>query len=72
MSRLDPVNHGNGWVADAERRVTWPALIPGTTYRIIDRTAGAGGDGARVLREVVVGPGEAVELGDVLFQKPPR
>ena len=38
LSRLDPVNHGNGWVADAQGRITLPALIPGATYRIMDRT----------------------------------
>ena len=71
LGRLDPVNHGNGWVPDAKGRVTWPALIPGATYRIIDRTARAVGDGPQVRREFVVGPGEAVDLGDVLIQKPP-
>ncbi len=38
LGRVDPVNHGNGWVADAQGRIAWPALIPGATYRIIDRT----------------------------------
>ena len=42
---------------------------PRATYRIIDRTAGA--DGPQVVREFVVQPGEAVELGDVRIQKPP-
>ncbi len=71
LGRVDPVNHGNGWVADAQGRITWPALIPGATYRIIDRTARPAGDGSPVRQEFVVGPGEAVELGDVLIQKPP-
>jgi hypothetical protein len=71
LSRIDPVNHGNGWVADANGRITWPALIPGATYRIVDRTAGAGPDGPQVRREFVVGPGAAVDLGDILIQKPP-
>ena len=63
LGRLDPVNHGNGWVADAQGRIALPALIPGATYRIFTRG---------VVREFVVGPGEAVELGDVLIEKPPR
>ena len=25
LGRLDPVNHGNGWIADAQGRVAWPA-----------------------------------------------
>ena len=62
LGRLDPVNHGNGWVADAHGRIVLPALIPGATYRIVTRG---------VVRDFVVGPGEAVELGDVLIQKPP-
>jgi RNA polymerase sigma factor (sigma-70 family) len=62
LGRLDPVNHGNGWVADAHGRIVLPALIPGATYRIFTRG---------VVRDFVVGPGEAVELGDVPIQKPP-
>ena len=66
LGRLDPVNHGNGWVADAQGRIALPALIPGATYRIIAAPA-------RVRRrDFVVGPGEAVELGDVRIEKPPR
>ena len=63
LGRLDPVNHGNGWVADAHGRIVLPALIPGATYRIFTRG---------VVRDFVVGPGEAVELGDVRIEKPPR
>jgi hypothetical protein len=73
LSRVDPVNHGTGLIADAQGRITLPALIPGATYRIIDRTAVVArdvGDGPQVRREFVVGPGEAVELGDVLIAKP--
>ena len=39
LGRVDPVNHGNGWVADAQGRIALPALIPGATYRIIDDAA---------------------------------
>ncbi len=63
LGRLDPVNHGNGWVADAHGRIIWPALIPGATYRILTRGA---------VREFVVGPGEAAQLGDVRIEKPSR
>jgi protocatechuate 3,4-dioxygenase beta subunit len=67
LGRVDPVNHGNGWVADARGRIALPALIPGATYRIIARTAG---EGPPVRREFVVGPGEAVELGDIAIARP--
>jgi hypothetical protein len=63
LGRLDPVNHGNGRVAHAHGRIVLPALIPGATYRIFTRG---------VVRDFVVGPGEAVELGDVRIEKPPR
>jgi RNA polymerase sigma factor (sigma-70 family) len=68
LDRIDPVNHGHGWAADAKGQITWPALIPGATYRLIARGVG---DGPQVGREFVVGPGEALELGDVQIQKPP-
>jgi hypothetical protein len=67
LGRVDPVHYGSGWIADAQGRITLPALIPGATYRIIDRAAR--GD-PQVRREFSVGPGEAVELGDILVQKP--
>lgn len=63
LGRLDPVNHGNGWAAEAHGRIVLPALIPGATYRILTRD---------VVRDFVVKPGEDVELGDVRIAKPPR
>ena len=74
LSQVDPVNHGNGPVVNAQGRITLRSLIPGATYRIVDRTAVVARDagaGPQVCREFVVGPGEAVELGDVLIEKPP-
>jgi hypothetical protein len=61
LGRLDPLNHGRGLFADAQGRIVLPALIPGATYRLIARG---------VNREFTVGPGEAVELGDVLIAGP--
>jgi hypothetical protein len=75
LSRIDPGNHANPLVADVQGRITLPALIPGATYRIIDRSAVAApdvGDGPQVRREFTVGPGEAIELGDVLIAGPQR
>ena len=71
LGRVNPVNHGNGWIADAQGRVVWPALIPGATYRMIVRRAVAP-TLLPSLREFVVGPGEAVELGDVRIEDPRR
>ena len=73
LSRLDPINHRAELIADAQGRITLPALIPGATYRIMDRTTYVAqdvGDGPQVRKEFVVGPGEAVELGDVRIEKP--
>ena len=71
LTQVDPVNHGPRLMADPQGRITWPALIPGATYRIFDRGAvAAPDDDPQVRREFAVGPGEAVELGDVLIQKP--
>jgi hypothetical protein len=61
LGRVDPVHYGSGWIADAQGRITVPALIPGATYRIT-----AGSD----RREFTVGPGETVELGDIPAQGP--
>jgi hypothetical protein len=73
LSRIDPVNHGNPLMADTQGRITLPALIPGATYRIIDRSAVAArdvGEGPLVRREFIVGPGEAVALGDITIANP--
>ena len=72
LGRIDPVNHGNGWVADrsgADHLAgpdPWRDLSHHRPHRWRRRR------GAQIRREFVVGPGEALELGDVLIQKPPR
>jgi RNA polymerase sigma factor (sigma-70 family) len=73
LSRVDPVNYASPQIADDQGRIVLPALIPGATYRIIDRTAVVArnaGDGPQVRREFTVGPGEAIALGDILVAKP--
>jgi beta-lactamase regulating signal transducer with metallopeptidase domain/protocatechuate 3,4-dioxygenase beta subunit len=69
---LDPVNFGTGLESDAQGRVTFPALIPGASYRIVDGTPLFGGGEPVVRREFVVAAGEAVELGDVTIARPQR
>jgi hypothetical protein len=44
-------------------------LIPGATYRIYDNTVG-GGDDPQLRKEFTVKPGETVDLGDILIEKP--
>jgi hypothetical protein len=45
--------------------VTFPSLIPGASYRIVDLVQTAGGIEPAVRREFVVGAGEALDLGDL-------
>jgi hypothetical protein len=45
-------------------------LIPGATYRIIDRTPFRGPDGPQFRKDFTVKPGEILDLGDILIEKP--
>ena len=47
-----------------------PALIPGSTYRIIDQTTARTPDGPQLRKEFTVKPGETLDLGDILIEKP--
>ncbi len=75
LSRIDPTNHTADLIADPQGRITLPALVPGASYRIMDRTTYVArdvGDGPQVRKEFTVGPGEALELGDIRIEKPER
>jgi len=56
---------------DAEGRFTMNSLIPGARYRIIDFSA-INGESAQiqVRKEFTVKPGETLDLGDILIEKP--
>jgi hypothetical protein len=69
LSRTDP-EHYVDLVSDSQGRITFPALIPGATYRVVDMTSRDDPRGRQVRREFVAAAGEAVELGDVLIEKP--
>lgn len=69
---LDPVNNPNDILSDAQGRVTFPALIPGATYRVLDRSAFYAGGEQEIRKEFVVEPGQELELGDILIARPPR
>jgi hypothetical protein len=69
LSAIDPINYGNGPVSDAEGRITFPALIPGATYRIVN---GPRGGPALSRRKFTVKPGETVDLGDFVIEKPQK
>ncbi len=55
-------------------RAAWifPALIPGATYRIHDETTINDEGGAQLRKEFTVKPGETLDLGDILIEKPSR
>ncbi len=72
LSRIDP-EHYDDLVTDAQGRITFPALIPGATYRIYDDSADENDDPippARLRKEFVARSGETIELGDILIDKP--
>jgi hypothetical protein len=69
LSEFDPVNHAKSLVSDAAGRVEIPALIPGATYRLTDRSTMRGNRGAPVVRkEFRVNSGETLDLGDIRIE----
>ena len=69
---VDPINYEKPVAADADGRVVLPVLIPGTTYRFTDRAANQGLIVRRLLREFTLKPGETLDLGDIVIEKPLR
>ncbi len=67
---IDPINYAKAPVSDAQGRITFPALIPGASYRITDRTAVLGQSGTQVRKDFTVKPGETLDLGDIVIEKP--
>jgi hypothetical protein len=65
LEAVDPTNDEPGPESDAQGRITFPALIPGATYRVYDRTAAF-----EFRREFTVKAGETIDLGDILIEKP--
>jgi RNA polymerase sigma factor (sigma-70 family) len=62
LGRIDPAHYVNGILSDAQGRITLPALIPGATYRISERS--------KLRKEFAVRPGESLDLGDILIENP--
>jgi hypothetical protein len=65
VASLDRVNHWNAPFTDARGRCTFPALIPGATYRVVDFD----GNGSVVKKEFTVESGQTRELGDVTLKR---
>ena len=65
------MNYDKGPFTDADGRVTLPCLIPGAHYRLSDSSA-VGTKGLQVRKDFTVKPGETLELGEILIEKPVR
>ena len=63
---IDSVNYADGPVSDAQGRVKFPALIPGASYRRNQRNVNEAGRDI----DFTVKPGETLDLGDIVIQKP--
>ncbi len=59
MGEIDPIDNGNGPVSDAQGRIALPGLIPGATYWV-----------SRLGKEFTVKPGQTLDLGDILIERP--
>ncbi len=71
LNQVDPINYPNELVSDPSGRLALPALIPGATYRFIDHSTGLNAV-PQVRKEFKVEPGQTVDLGDILIEKPPE
>ena len=66
-----PSTTPNGRVTDADGRITLPDLIPGAPYRISDwSTVNVQDKGYQIRKDFTVKPGETLDLGDILVEKP--
>ncbi len=70
MDQIDRINYAKPLTTDAEGRIALPALIPGATYRIADRTTAGTAEGPKLRKEFRVKSGETLDLGDILIEKP--
>ena len=71
LPNVDPRHYPNGFATDADGRVTLPALIPGAPYRISDWSTGNVQEkGIQLRKDFTVKPGETLDLGDILVEKP--
>jgi len=69
LSRIDPVDYAD-LVTNGQGRITFPALIPGATYRVFDHTPQNLGGDPKIRKEFNARSGEPIELGDIVIEKP--
>jgi hypothetical protein len=71
LPNVDFRHYPNGPSTDADGRVILPDLIPGAPYRISDwSTRGDQEKGTPLRKDFTVKPGETLDLGDILVEKP--
>ena len=71
VANVDRKHYWNGPLTGADGRIVLPALIPGALYRIIDfSTVNDQDKGVQIRKDFTVKPGESLDLGDILIQKP--
>jgi hypothetical protein len=71
LSNFDYKHYPNGPSTNADGRVTLPDLIPGAPYRISDwSTVNDLSRGIQLRKDFTVKPGETLDLGNILVEKP--
>jgi RNA polymerase sigma factor (sigma-70 family) len=71
MGNVDRKRYWNGPHTDVDGRITLPALIPGALYRIVDfSTINDQDKGVQIRKDFTVKPGETLDLGDIVIEKP--
>jgi RNA polymerase sigma factor (sigma-70 family) len=71
LMQIDPINYVKPPVSDAQGRIDFPALIPGAVYCITDHPGRTNANGvSHVRKNFTVKPGETLDLGDILIEKP--
>ena len=70
VANIDRKHYWNLPFTDPEGRFTMISLIPGAVYRITDFSTVNENKGLQVRKDFTVKPGETVDLGDILIEKP--
>jgi RNA polymerase sigma factor (sigma-70 family) len=66
LALIDPINYANSLVSDAQGRIVFPALVPGAPYHL----SASGRTGTQRGKDFTVKPGETIDLGDIVIEKP--